>query len=84
MSLKEEVNEILQEHELLCRTLALELPGEAIAGSLKEKLMKMADRAADINAKLPTLTMDTATIKALERVLQVRQVEEVKRPNEGR
>lgn len=69
MAIKEELYELLENHERLCRTLAEQLPGNAESGSLKEKLLKMADQAADIKTKLPTQWLDTETVKRLEEVL---------------
>jgi hypothetical protein len=69
MSIKEELHDLLENHERLCRTLADQLPGEAAAGSLKEKLLKMADQAADVKTKLSTQWLDAEAVKKLEEVL---------------
>ena len=69
MSIEDELCELLHEHELLCRTLAAQIPGEAKSDTLKEKLLKMADQAADLDVKLSTRSWNIRALDELEKVL---------------
>ena len=69
MNVHDEIIKIVQDHELLCRTLAEQIPGAAEQGSLKEKLLKMADNAADVGAGIFTEGGAVIATRALERAL---------------